>query len=259
MKNTLTIILPSINPETWPKVYESACHSVGRYDLDFVAVGPHTFPSYFNNLSNFRYIRSFASPAVALQLGIDLAYGKWTTWTSDDCEYYGGALEEALDYFIAEKAVGMVARYLEGEPHESDEVVSARMSLDYWKCGSHAGTNVYGTNPDWWNAPVGLYETDTIRRYGGLDCVNYHHVNMQNILLSHDLQRMQNKVVPSPSNLMRASFNPNNHFIWDCFKIDGESFKRHSQEHHDYKIVGIPEKFGWRNAEAVWSKRWGIV
>ena len=93
----VSIVLPSINPHTWPSILNQIQTAVGDYDFELVCCGPSPCGELGPDTKNFKYIEDFGCPSRSFQKGVKYSSGDYIAFIPDDCTLDEGAFEEALD------------------------------------------------------------------------------------------------------------------------------------------------------------------
>lgn len=186
----LSIIIPSIRTENWPKMLAEISRSVNGLDYEVIIVGPKNI----DGLTGYTFVQEFGSPTRAIQIGAIAATGQLICWLSDDGDIYINSLREAVESFVDRTNIYtiydmMCLRYTENNEPRPD---------DYWVCGYHADLRLDGINRNSLFASVGLLYMSWFKRLGGFDC-QFNHCNMSCIDFSLRLQRAGGKVTLSPS------------------------------------------------------------
>lgn len=175
----LTIVVPSIRPDNWPRVAAELARSVGRYSHELIFVGPATC----KEVGDWKFIQDFGSPTRCIQIGSVVAKGRHFMWISDDGTYHDNAIESALDLLLYDtKPVSGFSQF--------DKIVCLRYTEnnlvrhpDYWITGHHDDLKLPGVDANTHFAPLALMRTNVFRELGGLDC-SFYHCNMSCIDLS---------------------------------------------------------------------------
>lgn len=185
----LTIIVPSINPDTWFKIRDSIKNSCGDIDYEIIFVGPNEPED-----KSYQFIKDLGTPTVAFQKAVLQASGKYVTISNDDSEARRGALHRHFRLF--DKAPDktekdfMVCTYVEGVNLPDYPYPRINMFQDfYWHIRHHYETRqpAYSGLKDWiWG--LFLIDTEYFIHLGGLDCA-FEHMNYSLIDLCIRSQR----------------------------------------------------------------------
>lgn len=190
----LSIIVPSIRPQTIGRLLDSIPSSIGDYKYEVIVVGPYE-PTF-----KCKYIEDLGSPSRCVQRGSTQAVGRFMKWSTDDGVYKDGALSAAMDSAVNMSVNdGMVMKYTEDGPANwvtgADDI--------YYTAWTHDSNKLSGIPKDYKIAPVGLYNTVFFRDMGGLDC-EFEHINMNTHDLAFRVQRNGGVMHFSPSVTMHC-------------------------------------------------------
>lgn len=167
----LTIVIPSIRPDNWPRVATELARSVGRYSHELIFVGPEAC----KEIGDWKFIQDFGSPTRCIQIGSVVAKGHYFMWISDDGTYHENAIESAMELMLGDQTEKIVClRYTED---------NLARNPNYWTTGHHDDLKLSGIDQKANFAPIALMRTNLFRELGGLDCSLYH-CNMSCIDLS---------------------------------------------------------------------------
>lgn len=185
----LSIVIPSIRTDNWPKMLSEISRSVNGLDYEVIIIGPKNV----EGLEGYTFIQDFGAPTRAIQIGSIAATGDVMCWLSDDGDIYINTLREAFESFVHDANTTiydiMCLRYTENhEPRPND----------YWVCGYHADLRLDGIDRNKLFAPVGMLYKSWFRNLGGFDC-QFNHCNMSCIDLSLRIQNAGGKVILSPN------------------------------------------------------------
>jgi hypothetical protein len=190
----LSIIVPSIRPNSIGRLLDSIPNSIGDYEYEIIIVGPYE-PEFA-----CRYINDFGSPSRGVQRGSTIADGKFMKWSTDDGIYRSGALKRAMDVAVdMDDKDGVIMKYTEDGPANwvtgADDI--------YYTAWTHDSNKLSGIPKDYKIAPVGLYNTNFFRMMGGLDC-SFEHINMNTHDLAFRVQRNGGVMHFSPDVIMHC-------------------------------------------------------
>lgn len=180
----LTVILPTINPASWPKAYNSIAKAVGEHTWEVVAIGPN--PGTFT-MDNFRFIQDAGSLCHCFQRAMLEAKGGFVTWTAEDVAFLPNALGRTLDADL------IVCKYTEGSPDLNDQrwksppyrdavphmrgAVGASPSMlddGHWTVGYHHDTTKSPYLPDSWLVlSQGIVRRSALLEIGGWDTATF--------------------------------------------------------------------------------------
>lgn len=255
-KFDISVILPSISPSNWIALYNQIVSSVGKYKCEVLAVGPYFPPKELENKSDFRYIQCFSCPSVCLQQGAYLSYGKYITWFPDDCTIEPLALEKCIDFLNNESEKdGMTVRYSEGPNYSGTQ----HLDYNYWTAWTHEDLRLPKVNKDWRIAPIFIYNLSYFRELGGLN-TGFEHINMNCHELAFAVQQLGGKMHLSPVKVFSTNWHP-----WTNVQSQKSPIQL-AYEENDKPLfdrtfkqdstLGLKIDFdNWRNADAVWKRR----
>lgn len=206
MATKITLIIPSINPETWVSSYEQMFKSCTKYPFEVIGIGPFLPPEALGSVSNFKFIKDFGCPSRCLQIASLLAEGDYISWCPDDAKILEGAYDEAIKYFdenLTEND-GMCSRYSEGENFADTQ----SQDEAYWIARTHPDLQLPGVKEGWRGAAVFIYRRDTWYKFGGLDC-RFEHINLNAHDLAFAIQAKGGRIVLSPPKILAVNWNPN--------------------------------------------------
>jgi hypothetical protein len=203
---TLSVIVPSINPDTWRNIFEQLKLSVGNYEFELITVGPsplaeQELDNHLANEDNFIYIQDFGSPSRSFQRGVESSSGKYIAFIPDDCVLDENGFKKCIDV-LEEKPEnhGIILMYDEGPGKMSEDP-------SYWIGRTHEGLRLSGVKDDWRIAPCFMYQTSYFVSMGGLDC-SLEHVNMNGHSLAFVTQHNGGEIHYSPSRVFACSWEP---------------------------------------------------
>jgi len=248
----VSIVLPSINPHTWPSILNQIETAVGDYDFELVCCGPSPCGELGPDTKNFKYIEDFGCPSRSFQKGVKYSSGDYIAFIPDDCTLDEGAFEEALD-FIKDKPRnhGMVLMYDEGKGRQSKDP-------NYWKSSTHEDQRLAGIQPHWITAPCFMYNREYFIEVGGLDC-GYEHVNMNGHGLAYYTQAKGGEIHLSPRRIFRCSWTPPTEatILFQAYLQNDRprftDFWSQADAIDNYKV----DFDNWENQEEKWSRRYG--
>jgi hypothetical protein len=252
-KIDLSIILPSIHPENWSKIYNGIIKSAVKLRFELIAIGPFFPTKEFENVSNFRFIRDFGSPARCLQMASSLAEGRNLTWCSDDCILFENSLFDAVTLFDQKREIdGMTMLYSEGPNFTGDQ----HLHPEYWIARTHADNHLPGIKEGWKAAPLFMYKTEYFRQLGGLDC-RFEHVNMNTHDLAFKVQDLGGEMFSSPSRIYAANWSPWTEDVPMKKAYEENDLPLYQSIFNDPDAIKKRDvKFdNWKNSEQLWKRR----
>jgi hypothetical protein len=238
----VSVIIPGIRPDNWPKIYEDLRSTFTDYKFELICIGPNLPSDYFSDKLNFRFVRDFGHPSRCMQLGATLSSGEYICWIPDDVKLEIGSLQECLDLLkTMPKEDGMTLRYSEGKNFSGEQ----DKDVTYWIGATHADQTSLGINPSWRIAPLFMYNKETYFDFGGIDC-RFEHINFNTHDLAYRMQNFGRKV-------LSADWTPNDPVV---------SSAHHS---HDYPLMaqiyqgsGANKKnntHNWNEESPYWERR----
>lgn len=256
-KYNLSIIIPSINPSNWEKLYQGLEKSVSRHKFEMIAVGPYFPTKEMESQANFRYIRDMGCPSRSFQIGAYIAEGEYLAFIPDDCVLDENAFSECLEFLKDKPAKdGMTLLYSEGPGYSGTQ----HTDPTYWVARTHADQQLKGIKEGWKIAPCFLYNSSFFRKLGGLDC-RWEHVNLNASDFSFRLQNNGGTMWLSPNRVFRANWQPwsdtNPGPIQRAYQENDAPLFKKIYDCWDSRPIKI-EYDNWRDAERIWSKRFKI-
>ncbi len=255
-KTDLTIIFSSISPDKWLSLYIQIKNSIGKYSFDIIAVGPHFPGKEFDQITNFRFLRDFGSPARCLQVGSLISDSEYISWIPDDAIVVGDkSYEKCLDLIKTKPPIdGMTILYSEGMNFSG----SQHLDYNYWTARTHGDLRVKQVKDGWRIAPIFLYNLENFRKFGGLNC-SYEHINLNCHDLGFRIQKEGGIIHPSPERVFASNWHPwdnnNKSPIQLAYELnDAPLFKRTYDS--DEEIPSYIDYNNWRNADLFWKRRW---
>ena len=253
---SLTIVLPSVRPDSWGHMFQQIVAAVGLYDFELIAIGPFLPPLLFNAHYQFKYISDYGSPARCFQIASILAKGKYITWIPDDALIEDKAYAACITLMESkDRKDGMTILYSEGAGFTGTQ----DREPEYWTTAYHDGFKLKKITSNFRTAPIFMYNTDFLREIGGLDC-RYEHINMNAHDLAFRVQRNGGVIHYSPGRVLKLNWQPWHPVqktpIQEAFlENDSPLFNKmfdtgevpENPVHIDYD--------NWKNADYFWKRR----
>lgn len=206
MKYDLSLIIPSIRPESLFDIYNQLEDSVGKYSFEMIYVGPQLPPQELYEKNNFKFYIDKGSPSRCFQLGTFFSEGEYIALSPDDGIIQKEAFEKSLELIKdSPKKTGMTLLYSEGVPESPG---NQHLDDSYWMARTHTDQQLPGVLDSWRIAPMFMYELNYYRYLGGLDC-RFEHVNMNTHDLAYRVQKDGGRVIKSPCKVVKCGWNPN--------------------------------------------------
>jgi glycosyltransferase involved in cell wall biosynthesis len=216
----VSIILPSIRPQNLERFYSSAINACKKNSFEVVVVSPYELPNALQKVSNVKYVRSFASPTVASQVGTMLCNSKFLYNTTDDGLIQEGAIDDAVDTFnsLASQTPESEAQkiivnmiYEEGVLHpDTLEPLESHNSFhppEYWLAHYHGPLRLPGIRSDWAMCMHFFMLTEYYYYMGGYDC-RFEYSNHAIHDLMFRCQAFGSQVVPLSRTAYKCSHLP---------------------------------------------------
>ena len=199
----VSIILPSIESESWTRMFPMIQESCGDVEFEIIAVGPCLPDKSLEQHLNFRYVRDFGCPSRSLMIASELAIGKYICWFPSDCNIFPNTLKDSINLLESKDCVdGMTLLYSEGPGYTGEQ----HNQNWYWFIVNH-GTPPKWTKKSYQIAPIFLYPLDRFRQLGGIDCT-FWHINMNTHNLAFRFQENGGKMHFSPARVFAANWHP---------------------------------------------------
>ena len=161
MSLKLSVVVPTIRLENWPRLYNSIEKSCTKYDFELLLIGP----KYSNSLEekkNVRFVQDYGSPNRAQQIGLILSTGDFVTMFADDCQFKPGMIDKCLDKLCESENHNnvVVTKYTEGaEELQNDDYYRLNLAYPY-------SPNI---KDEWVIFNSAFYWTDYLTSLGGFD------------------------------------------------------------------------------------------
>jgi hypothetical protein len=256
MNILLTVILPSIRPETWPTIMQQIRQSCHPHNFEVIAIGPnHPLVGTLQRDLAFRYIQDFGSPSRSVQIASTLANGKYVAWIPDDCIVEPYVFGKCIDLMETKtEKDGMTLLYSEGIGFAGEQ----HNDPSYWVARTHAGLRFPQVKVEWKIAPCFMHNLNYFRKLGGLDC-RFEHVNMNAHDFAFRLQRDGGVIYSSPERVMRLNWIPwgqtNKSPIQIAYEENDEPLFRQIFSSDEERPIVI-DYDNWRLAEPFWKRKY---
>jgi len=199
----ISIIVPSLRPQNWERFLESCANSCTKFSYQVIFIGPFANENILNqSRCNVRFIRSYSTVPICLQIACNVANGKYLFHTVDD----GILLPNSLDICLEQNPTIMNARYMEGDGFSGYE-----FPMQYWRAGTYP--NVYGQkfiNPDWTITLQPIINRELYYVFGGIE-TKFEYSNHGHADLSFRLQKAGLKIEQSPISVSSADHGQIDH------------------------------------------------
>lgn len=199
----ISLIVPSIRPHNWQRFLNSVQNSCTKYNWEVVFIGPFNNERAMENLP-IKWIKSYDTVPVCLQLGSREASGKLIFHTVDDGLLLPNSLDLAIDFYNTNCYNDILnCRYTEG-PNFSGRPFPE----NYWKAGyypQHYGQKY--VDPTWNLSVQPLLLKRTFIEFGGLDC-SFGYSNHPHIDANFRWQQAGLAIINSPTEITIADHMP---------------------------------------------------
>lgn len=197
----ISIIVPGIRTHLWERFIKSVNLSCSRHDWEVIFIGPFDPPPHLNSI---KFIKSYYTVPVSIQLGIEEAIGDLIFQTVDDCILLPRALDTTIPLF--NEMCGyqdiMNMRYSEG-PAFSGEF----RTPENWMVKNCQEFNLPSINQEWSTSVQPLMNTKYLKAMGGLDC-RFEYSNHSHHDLMFRCQRNGSKIYHSDIPISKADHMP---------------------------------------------------
>jgi hypothetical protein len=253
MKYKLSICLPAIRTHLWEKFYESIDVSIGNhYSWELVMVGPNDPPSFFDDKTNFKYLKDYGSPSRCAQIAVSMADGELMMWGSDDGLFVINAIENCIKKHESLNRKDVIAlKYTEGRNYGGRP-----MHPDYWTAHHHPVLRV--TEQNYKIICVGMFKLDYFREIGGWDC-RFEHLNMNTHDLAFRVQRDGGVIYESDGIVCNHDWNPGegDHIpVNQAFDKNDLPLFRTMYSTNSERPVKIDYE-NWKDSPKIWQRRFG--
>jgi hypothetical protein len=253
----LSICLPAIRTHLWENFYQSIVSSVGKHSWQLIMVGPNDPPPFFNDKTNFKYIKDYGSPARCGQIATSVAEGELMMWASDDGIFTQNSIAACIEKHDSLGYKDTIAlRYTEGRNYQG-----SMMHPDYWMAHHHPTLRVV---PEHYKIlMVGMFKLEYFRELGGWDC-RFEHLNMNTHDLSFRLQNDGGKIYESDMYVCNHDWNPNqgDHvpvqqaYEQNDLALFQEIYKNYPNLSYLERPIKI-DYFNWNKSPMIWKRRFG--
>ena len=249
----LTIIIPSIRNQFWKRYYDSVAASIVDCTFDIIFIGPYCSLTELDNISNVKYIKSYACPSRCYQEAVLLANSEFVTVSTDDgvCLPNGGLKNSIKLLRQSDKKDAVCSRYWEGIDFSGNDIT---MPPEYWTVSYHHG---------WYNLPgipqhyiLGgsmILRLDYFYKLGGIDC-QYETTSLSTHDLGFRLQNNGGTIHLSPDVIYSYDLGQDDRQpMEDALRIhDYPIFKEfYSQPRTDHIHIDYNN---WRNVPNMWRR-----
>jgi len=260
-KPELSIILPSIRPNSLQRVYESIASST-KIDFEVIIVSPYQLPDFFDEKKNVKYVRDWGSPVRAQNIALLLCEGEILTTHADDALIAPGSLDihvKMLRDMGSDIRNVVIAKFKEGSPGSKDQ---EKMHDDsYFKIATGPAASPFFP-PDWWLFNVAFMHTKFVEALGGWDC------SYEATWPAHTDMAIRAQAVGSKVKMSGLAFSIVDHMP----DTSGDHAPiHHAQGEHDIPLMNsrynrpdwtrvVPMQINiqdWKNSETVWKRRFG--
>jgi hypothetical protein len=268
-KPILSIVVPSINPNTWIALYQSVKNGLTNHTWEIIFVGPYGLPSELDAISNIKYVRDFGSPSRAMQIGSMLAEGKLLMWMVDEGLLEPDMMDDCVGRMLnSNNRTILNLLHSEGLDYTTDKG-DPRLTCDieaednFFRAWHHDDLKIEGIDKSWYGFPMFMIHTIYYYKLGGLDC-QYEHVNFNICDMLFRAQRDNCTIIHSDQNkpFSRIPHNANrtmDHPIVACHFSDRKRIENAyvSKEFVKNSPISIDIN-NWKYVESVWHRRWTI-
>ena len=243
----VSVVVPGYRYWEWKKVLDSTRSSLGEISFETIIVGPDNKSGIIDESVTF--IKDYGSPARCLQMGANIAKGKYLTWACDDGVFIEGALSRAIDRLeeVNDPKFVLGLNYYEGGDPRIE---------DFFRPRYHADQQMPGIKEEYRSSPMFICSTEYFKFLGGLDC-RFEHVNF-NI---HDFMFR----VHNDGGKVEIFMEPSLDIAWDVHAPDyvpvREAYrhtviplyqKMYSEDQSSRKSIDFDN---WKSSPEVWDKR----
>jgi len=161
----ISIVLPGIRVGKWKELYDSIKNSTTR-PFELIICGPYEPTSEVAELSNFKYIKDYGSPARAQALASTYAIGKYIVWAADDALFIKDSLDVLYQKIEETSLDCLMCKYVEGV-NGTHKVVNPD---SYFMMNTSDWTRCYFLPNNYPIFNAGIMRLDSFREIGGWDC-----------------------------------------------------------------------------------------
>jgi len=257
-KIDLSVVIPGIKPQNWLPLFNQIKESIGNYSFELICVGPYFPPKELENEFNFKFIKDYGSPARSMQLGSSIANGVFICWFPEDIIIEKDSLFCCLNliYGLNNKKHGLALRYSEGPNFTGNQ----HNWLEYWLAWTHESLRLKHIQQNWMLTMIFMYNLEYYREIGGIDCINFEHVNMNCHDLAFRVQRDGGNIHLSPCKVFSADWDENTY-------KDSHSAVQKAYDENDlpnFQKIYNSDIFdrqinidynNWENSPSIWNRR----
>lgn len=256
-KPELSIIMPGIRPQNWDRAYNSICDAT-KANFELIIISPYPLTKYLQDRANVKYIRDFGSPTRATCIGSLLAEGKYIFPTmADDAVFIAGSIDKNLEV-LKEMGDGVnnvvVCKYSESQDFSH---IERYQSDDYYKLVNAYPVNKEYCPKDWWIFNTCFLRLEYFYQLGGYDA-GFEAACMAHADLAMRAQIDGAFVKMSEFPILHCDHIPSggDHTPIEVAQIhfDTPKFKQKYNKPINLTFNNV-QIMDWKNAEAVWSKR----
>jgi hypothetical protein len=197
---SISLIVPSIRSHLWSRLLSSLEQSCKNYKYEVIFCGPYCEKSLLSE--NIKYIESFYTVPVSIQMALLECKNEFVFQTVDDCVFVENAIDICLDFFNENCAsIDIInMRYSEGsgDMHTAEE----------WKVKNCPEFHLPYIDREWNTTVQPLMKTSRLLELGGLDC-RWEYSNHSHHDLIFRAQLAGSKVYHSPVGVSKADWMPN--------------------------------------------------
>ena len=250
----LSAIVPSIRPKNLYRLYLSLINAYSG-EFEFIVVSPYELPPELDQFNNVRLIKSFASPTVAMQIGILNATGEYIAWgLADDGAFEKDSLNFAFSKLDDDYKTVIMGKYNEG----AENPVMA--GNEYYILSNHDACRSEYIEPGRLMFNVGIITKQVLAEIGGLDC-QFEVLPMAFNDIAIRLQRYGCKFIVQDEIMFRCSHLPGHEGdhgpIHDAQTLhDQDLFIRLYRKQGGGRII-VPFN-NYKNQPEKWERRFGL-
>lgn len=253
----ISLLIPTIRTVNWKTVLSTLAESCTKYTYEVVFIGPFDPPPDVP-MDKVNYIRTYASPSVAAQMGLLNCSGELTYHAVDDAKFIPGAIDAAVDLYkrVCGRKDVVNMRYTEDDNYSGKTFVP-----EFWNAHYHPPMRLAGIPNHYQIALHFLINTDYFRELGGFDC-NYEYLNFNLHDFIFRLQYDGGKVYHSETDVTNCNHYGNgavDHAVIEAAypKDMGLFTSKYSNPNALRDGSARIDLNNWHTQPPVWSRRFG--
>ena len=258
----LSIVVPSIRHRILPRLLESIPAALGDKTWELIIVSPSFDDVFVDEFAQYRsrtpnmvrasLLEDSGSPARCLQRAVaEHVHAPIFTWLTDDGILSPDVLGQCVELLKSKKINdGVIVKYTEKGPGTFTGACD-----EYYISKNHGANNQPGIPGHYKIAPVGMFWTKYWRLMGGIDSVNFDHVNMNAHQFAYRLQDDGGELHYSPDVVMYCdsdNWGADHRVLDESYQL--KDLPNFIELYKDDSRRGPIELDNWKRSEEVWRR-----